>query len=109
MGMIEKVNESKNWMNAVACSRKKSGELRICLDPKRLNKFIKRTYYKTATLEEISHKLADTKHFTKLDATHGYRAIHLDEESNLFYTPVGRYKYPSCTFGLKVLQDICGI
>ena len=56
MGVIERVYEPTDWVNATAFSRKRSGELRICLDPKLLNKFIKRTYYKTSTLEENSHK-----------------------------------------------------
>ena len=82
MGVIEKVNEPTDWVNAIACSRKKCRELRICLDPKPLNMYIKRTYYKTLTLEEISHKLTSAKHFTKLDAKNGYWVIHLDEESS---------------------------
>ena len=96
-------------MNAIVCNRKRSGELRICLEPKPLNKFIKRTYNKTATLEEIFHKLAGAKHFTKLDAKRGYWTIHLNEESSLltcFNTPFGRYKYLRCPFGHKVSQDI---
>ena len=96
-------------MNAFACNKKKSGELRICLDSKPLNKFIKRTYYKTPTREEISHELAGAKHFTKLDAKHGYWAIYMDEQSSLlrcFNTMFGRHKYLRCPFGLKVSQDI---
>ena len=107
--MIKKVNEPTDWVNAIACSRKKNGALRICLDPKPLNKCIKRTHHKTPTLEEISHKLAGAKHFTKLDAKHGYWAIHLDEESSLltcFNTPFCRYRYLRCLFGLKMSQDI---
>ena len=108
-GVIKKVNEPTDWVNAIACSRKKNDALRICLDPKPLNKCIKRTHNKTPTLEEISHKLAGAKHFTKLDAKHGYWAIHLDEESSLltcFNTPFGRYRYLRCPFGLKMSQDI---
>ena len=67
IGVIEKINKPTDWMNAIAYSRKRNGKLRIYFDPKPLNKFIKRTYYKTPTLEEISHKLAGAKHFTKLD------------------------------------------
>lgn len=60
-------------------------------------------------MEEISHRLAGAKHFSKLDAKHGYWAIQLDEESSLltcFNTPVGRYRYLRCPFGLKMSQDI---
>ena len=107
--MIKKVNEPTDWVNAIACSRKKNGALRICLDPKPLNKCIKRTHHKTPTLEEISYKLAGAKDFTKRDAKHGYWAILLDEESSLltcFNTPFSRYRYLRCPFGLKMSQDI---
>lgn len=69
IGVITKVNKPTYWVNAIACYRQKSGELRICLDPKLLNKCIKRTYHKTATFEKLSHKLSGAKHFTKLDHT----------------------------------------
>ena len=38
MGVIERVYELTDWMNAIACCRKRSWELRICLDPKQLKK-----------------------------------------------------------------------
>ena len=109
MGVIEKLNDPKDWMNVILCSRKRSGELRICLDPKPLNKFIKRSYYKTPTLQEISLKLAGAMLFTKFDAKHGHWAIHLDEESSLltcFNTPFGKCKYLRYPFALEVFQDI---
>ena len=106
--VLNLVYEPTDWVDAISCSRKRSGELRICLDPKSLNKFIKRTYYKTLTFEEIFHKLAGAKHFIKLDAKDEYWAIHLDESSLLtcFNIPFGRYKYLRCPFGLKASQDI---
>ena len=109
MGVVERVYKPTDWVNAIVYNRKRSGKLRICLDPKPLNKLIKRMYYKTLTLEEISHKLASVKHFTKLDAKHGYSTIHLDEKSSLltcFNTLFERYKYLRCPFSLKVSQDI---
>ena len=53
MDVIERVYEPTDWVNAIACSRKRSEELRIWLDPKPLNKFIKRTYYKTPTWKKF--------------------------------------------------------
>ena len=46
VGVIEKVNGPTDWVNAIAWSKKKNGEIRIYLDPKPLNKVIKRIYYK---------------------------------------------------------------
>ena len=51
MGVITKCSdeEASEWVNALAFSRKASGELRICLDPRKLNQAIKRTYHKVPT------------------------------------------------------------
>ena len=42
--------------------------LRICLDPRDLNKAIKREYYQLSTFEEIASRLNVAKIFMKLDA-----------------------------------------
>ena len=109
LGVIRKVTEPTDWVNSIAYSRKKDGRLRICLDPKDLNKAIKRCHYRTPTVDEIRHKLTGAKHFSKLDAKHGYWSIHLDEESQLlttFNTPFGRYCYTRMPFGLVMSQDV---
>ena len=109
MGVIEKVDGPTDWVNSLAFSRKSSGGLRVCLDPKDLNKAIKRTYHKTPTLEEITNKLSGATHFSKLDARHGYWCIKLDQESSLmttFNSPIGRYRFLRLPFGLNISQDI---
>lgn len=107
--VIEKVNEPTDWVNSLAYSRKSNGQLRVCLDPRDLNKAIKREHHRTPTLDDISHKFTGAKVFSKLDAQHGYWAIKLDEESSLlttFNSPFGRYKFLRLPFGLSVSQDI---
>ena len=42
--------------------------LRICLDPKDINKTIIHEHYKAPTLEEITHRLAGSTTCTKVDA-----------------------------------------
>ena len=109
ISVIARVHEPTDWVSALAFSRKQNGKLRICLDPKDLNRATKRTYHKTPTLEEITHKFSGAKVFSKLDARHGYWSIVLDEESSLyttFNTPFGRYKFLRLPFGLRVSQDI---
>ena len=44
----------------IVYSRKTSGKLRTCLDPKDLTEAIKRPHYHTTTLEGITHKLAES-------------------------------------------------
>ncbi|GFO29368.1 hypothetical protein PoB_005587300 [Plakobranchus ocellatus] len=63
--VISKVTQPTDWVNSLAFSREQNGKLRVCLDPKDLNKAIKRTYHKTPTLEEILHN-AQVKYCTML-------------------------------------------
>ena len=111
LGVVSKCadDEPYEWINSLAFSRKDSGELRVCLDPRALNKYIKRTYHKIPTLDEISHELVGATVFSKLDAKHGYWSIELDEESSklcTFNSPVGKYRFCRLPFGLCVSQDI---
>ena len=110
LGVIEPIpeNETTEWLSSLAFSHKESGSLRVCLDPRNLNLAIKRTYHKTPTLEEVTHKLAGATVFSKLDAKHGYWSIQLDSESaalTSFSGPDGRYRFKRLPFGLKVSQD----
>ena len=101
-------SEPTDWVNALAFSRKASGGLRVCLDPRSLNQCIKRTHRKTPTLEEITNRLSGSKVFSKLDAKHGYWSIKLDEESSkltTFNSPIGRFGFKRLPFGLNVSQD----
>lgn len=111
LGVIEPVPETETteWLNSLAFSRKESGKLRICLDPRNLNTAVKRTYHRTPTLEEVTHKLAGAKVYSKLDAKHGYWSIRLDLKSSAltaFNGPNGRYRFKRLPFGLKVSQDL---
>ena len=108
-GIITPVEEPTDWVSSLAYSRKANGKLRICLDPKDLNAVINRDHYKTPTVEEITHELAGSRKFTKLDGTSSYLCIVLDYESSLlttFNTPWGRYRFICLPFGLACSQDI---
>ena len=101
--------ESTEWLNSLAFSRKENGKLRICLDPRDLNVAVKRTFHRTPTIEEITHKLSNAKVFSKLDAKSGYWSVQLDKESSVltsFCGPSGRFRFKRLPFGLKVAQDV---
>ena len=44
---IRRVTEPTDWVSSLAFSRKRDGGLRMCLDPKDLNRAIKICHYKT--------------------------------------------------------------
>ena len=108
-GIITPVEEPTDWVSSLAYSWKANGKLRVCLDPRDVNKAIKRDHYKTPTVEEITHLLAGSKKFTKVDGTSSYLCIVLDYESSLlttFNTPWGRYRFVRLPWGLSCAQDI---
>jgi hypothetical protein len=107
--VIAKVTGHSDWCSSLATSIKRDGEIRVCIDPKRLNGSLKRCPHKLLTLEEINHRFHNAKYFSKLDAKAGYWSIKLDEPSQeltTFRTPFGRYKFLRLPFGLNVSQDI---
>ena len=94
IGVIRKIDEPTEWVNSMVMVEKPSGGLRIYLDPRDLNKAIKKEYYQLPTFEEIASRLSGAKLFTKLDANKGYLQIPLHQESirlMTFNTIFGRY------------------
>jgi hypothetical protein len=88
---------------------KKSGKPRICIDPRPLNKALKREHYPLPVMEDILPKLANAKLFSKLDLANAYWHVHLDEESSkltTFQTPFGRYRWKRLPFGTSVSSEL---
>ena len=76
---------------------------------KDLNTAIRHDHYKMPTVEEITHELAGSTCFTKLDGTSSYLCIVLDYDSSLlttFNTPWGRFRFVCLPWGLACAQDI---
>ena len=80
-GIIHEVDEPTDWINSIVYVRKSDGKLRLCLDPKDLNKDTMRCHHKTLTMKELSCKLPGAKFFSKLDAKNGDWSVKLDRES----------------------------
>ena len=79
-GILTPVNEPTDWGSSMV-TVVKSNKLRICIDPKDLNRAIKRSHYPMPTIEEVATKLSKAKVFTVLDAKSGFWQIKLDDES----------------------------
>lgn len=56
--VIVKVTEPTDWVNSMVAEKPRIGKLRVCLDPKDLNKAINRPHYPLPTLNDITAKLA---------------------------------------------------
>ena len=107
--VIERVTEPTDWVSSLVVVEKPNGKLRICLDPRNLNKEIKRPHYTMPTLEDAVSKMAGAKFFSKLDAQSGYWQIRLEEKSSYlttFNSPFGRYRFKRLPFGIICAQDL---
>ena len=104
---IVKETEPTDWISSMVVVAK-PGKIRICLDPKDLNKAVRRPKYQMSTLEEVLPKLSKAKVFTTLDAKDGFYQITLDERSSkltTFWTPFGRYRYLRMPFGVNAAPE----
>ena len=109
-GIITKVTEPTEWVNSITYPMKPNEDLRICLDPKDLNKAIIREHYKAPTLEEITNKLCGATKFSKVDCYKGFFAYLMDKASSMKTTfntipRRGRYRYLRVPMGAKFSQD----
>lgn len=109
MGVIRPVREHSDWCSSLTTATKADGTLRICLDPRNLNKGLRRCPHKMKTTEEVTHLFHGAQYFSKLDAYKGYWSVELHKDDQLlttFRTPSGRYCFQRLPFGLCVSQDL---
>lgn len=107
-GHITPVTEPTDWIsNMVIVSRPQ--KLRICLDPKFLNKALRRSHYIMPTLEDVLYKLPKARLFTLVDARDAFLQCKLDTESSFmttFWTPWGRKRWLKLPFGVSVAPEV---
>lgn len=63
IGVIVKQHEPTEWVNSMATVQKPNGKLRICIDPRDLNKAILREHYPLRTVEEVVSQMPNAIFF----------------------------------------------
>lgn len=109
LGVIKKIDEPTAWVSSLVAVEKPNGKLRTCLDPRDLNKAVKREHFKLSTREEIMAQFAGAKWFSKLDASSGFWQMKLEEESSklcTFNTPEGRYRFLRLPYGILSAPEV---
>ena len=79
-GIIEQIDTSPRMSNVVIV-RKKSGDIRLCLDLRQVNKAVIPDAYPIPSLEELMSEFNGSPVFSKLDLSQGYLQIPLDKSS----------------------------
>lgn len=108
-GVIAKVEGPTDWVNSMTVVKKPNGDIRICLDPRDLNKYIKREHFKLPTLDEITSKLSGARYFSTLDCKHSFYQLKLNDESTdlcTFNTAFGRFKFLRMPFGISSASEV---
>ncbi len=110
-GVIAPVHEPTDWLHPATFVPKKPGsdKLRLCVDLRKLNAFVKRPQHPVRTPKDcVSSVPPSARFFATFDAKMGYFQVPLDEESQLlttFCTPWGRFKHLRATMGLTSAGD----
>ena len=108
-GVIVRQDQPTPWVNSMVTPIKANGKVRLCIDPRDLNRAILREHYPLKTVDEVITQIRDACMFTKLDATSGFWQLKLDEQSTKlfkFNTPYGRYSFTRMSFGIKSASEV---
>ena len=109
LGVIHKVDHPTEWVNSMVITEKPNGDLRICLDPKDLNRNILREHYPLPKKEEIFAEMCGAKWFSKLDASQAFWQIKLCDKSKdytTFNSPFGRWAYDRLPYGVCSAPEV---
>ena len=107
--VVQKVDRPTPWVNSLVIVEKRDGSLRLCLDPRDLNKAIRREHHRIPTAEDIAGHLSGKKVFSIVDEKDGFWQVRLDEESShlcTFNTPFGRYRFKRMPFGITSAPEV---
>lgn len=108
-GIIKEVVEPSDWCAPMVPVVKRNGNIRICVDYKRLNKAVKRPHCLIPNLEDIAPKMAGSTVFSTLDAASGFFQVPLAEDSQkltTFMTPFGRFCFQRVPMGISLGPEV---
>lgn len=107
-GIIQEV-EGTDWISPLALATKASGEMRMCVNLKKLNNNILVDRHPLPRINEMLMSVTESAVFTSLDLRSAYHQIELDEDSKAytsFITPFGTYKFNRMPFGLASAASV---
>jgi len=98
-GIIERIDTSA-WTSNIVVGRKKSGDIRVCVNLSNVNKFL---IPQKHSLEELTEQIAGSTVISKLDLAWGFLQLELAEECRYITAFVSHdsvFQFRSLPFGL---------
>lgn len=95
---------TSEYASPIVLTKKKNGEIRMCVDFRTLNRVTIRDNFPLPLIEDQLDLLEGKKYFTTLDLKDGFFHIRMHDDSikyTSFVTPLGQYEYVRMPFGLK--------
>lgn len=92
------------YASPIVLVRKKSGDLRLCVDYRAINKLTIRDNYPVPLIDDCIEYLDGKKCFSLLDLKSGFHQVFMEEKSipyTSFVTPQGQFEFLKMPFGLK--------
>ena len=102
-GIIAPIRFSE-WVSNLVPTRKKTGEIRVCVDLRNVNKVSLKDNYPLSKMDHILQRVVGASRISLLDGFSGFNQILVhpdDQEKTTFTTPWGTFKYVKMPFGLK--------
>jgi len=92
------------WVSNLVPTRKKTGEIRLCVDLRNLNKVSLKDHYPLPKMDHILQRVVGSSRISLLDGFSGFNQILVhpdDQDKTAFTTPWGTFKYVKKPFELK--------
>lgn len=94
---------TSSYASPVLLVKKKSGDYRLCIDYRALNKKTVKEHYPLPRIDDQLDNLSGYRYYTSLDLMSGYYQLVVSEASRhltAFITPDGHYEFKRMPFGL---------
>ena len=93
-----------NWVSNLVPTKNKTGEIRLCVDLRNLNKVSLKDNYPLPKMDHILQRVVGSTRISLLDGFSSYKQILVhpdDQEKTAFTTPWGTFMYVKMHFGFK--------
>lgn len=96
-------SSESEYASPIVLVRKKTGEIRLCVDYRRLNKITAKQNYPIPLIDDLLERLSKKNYFTKLDLKDAFFHVSMHDDSikyTAFTTPLGQFEFLKMPFGL---------